>query len=116
MFTINTSLLVLSVIYSLIFLKWQTNERQKPVDTKNIISDFFDKDHVISTFKTVTKTRPKFGRLHLWVLFIAMILYMFQRAETQMIFLYTQRVFNWDVTDNSYFRVYKSSLLIIGKK
>ncbi|KAF7988288.1 hypothetical protein HCN44_009933 [Aphidius gifuensis] len=114
MFAINTSLLVLSIIYSLIFLKWQTNERQKPVDTKNIISDFFDKDHVISTFKTITKTRPKFGRLHLWILFIAMILYMFQRAETQMIFLYTQRVFNWDVTANSYFRVYKSSLLIIA--
>ncbi|KAF7987222.1 hypothetical protein HCN44_010415 [Aphidius gifuensis] len=114
MFLINTFFLLLSLNYSLIFLKWRTNEFQIPVDTQRFFSDFFNKKHVISIYKTVTIKRIAFGRLHLWFLFLSMCLYMFQRSETQMIFLYTQKTFNWDVVDNSYFRVYKSSLLIIA--
>ncbi|XP_011306491.1 proton-coupled folate transporter isoform X2 [Fopius arisanus] len=112
MFTINTSLLVLSVIYSLIVLKWQTNPRQQPLNGVNPFTDFFDEKHVIATFKTLTNRRPKFARLHLWILFVAMALYTFQRDEKPMSYLYTQRFFNWDVKDFSNFRTFQSSLFV----
>ncbi|XP_028981754.1 thymic stromal cotransporter homolog [Diachasma alloeum] len=112
MFSINTSLLILAVIYSLIVLKWQTNPRQQPLNGMNPFTDFFDKEHVIATVKTLSKRRPKFSRLHLWILFIAMTLYTFQRDEKPMSYLYTQRFFNWGVKDFSTFRTFQSSLFV----
>ncbi|CAG5103757.1 Similar to slc46a1: Proton-coupled folate transporter (Danio rerio) [Cotesia congregata] len=112
MFAINTTLLIISVIYSLIVLKWQTNPRQTPLLGVNVLKDFFDKEHVISTVKTLTKPRSKNRRLHLWMLFIAMTFYTFQRDEKPMSYLYTQRIFQWDVSTFSKFRTFQSSFFV----
>ncbi|XP_057319501.1 proton-coupled folate transporter [Microplitis mediator] len=112
MFIINTTLLVISVIYSLIVLKWQTNPRQKPLVGVNVLTDFFDKEHVIATIRTLTKPRNNNARLHLWILFIAMAFYTFQRDEKPMSYLYTQRIFQWDVATFSKFRTFQSSFFV----
>ena len=115
MFAINTSLLVLAIIYSLFALDWQTSPHQKPLIGVNVFADFFDKEHVRATIKTLGKSRPNRRKLHLWVLFIAMALYTFQRDEKPMSYLYTQRMFNWDVKIFSTFRTLQSALFVFGE-
>lgn len=52
MFSINVSLLVLSIVYTLLRLKWRTGENQRPLsEASNVFRDFFDCDHVSQTFK-----------------------------------------------------------------
>lgn len=115
MFSINVTLLILSVIYSIIVLKWQTNPRQQSLRGINIFTDFFEREHAKSTIRTLTKSRPRFARLHLWILFLAMALYTFQRDEKPMSFLYTQRIFQWDVSTFSKFRTFQSTLFVFGQ-
>nr|XP_012135993.1 PREDICTED: uncharacterized protein LOC100879736 [Megachile rotundata] len=93
MFTINASLLALAILYSLIRLKWQTLPQQQTLAGTNLLTDFFDKKHVVATMKTLIRKRPKLGKLHLWLLLIIMMLYTFQRDEKPMSFLYTQLIF-----------------------
>ncbi|OAD54240.1 Proton-coupled folate transporter, partial [Eufriesea mexicana] len=49
MFIINTTLLALAIIYSLIRLKWQVLPEQQSLAGINLLTDFFDKKHVIAT-------------------------------------------------------------------
>lgn len=114
MFSINSSLLVLAIIYSLLNLQWQTNIKQQPMKGINFFSDFFDLKHVDATIRTMVKRRESKGRLFLWILFLSMSLYAFQRDEKPMSFLYTQLVFKWNVADFSHFRTFQSSFFVIG--
>lgn len=112
MFTINSVLLICSILYSLVVLNWQTMDRQEPLAGKSILVDFFDKKHVAATFETLSKSRPGRGRLHLWILLIAMMLYTFQRDEKPMSYLYTQLTFNWEVINFSKFRTFQSGFFV----
>ncbi|CAD1477687.1 unnamed protein product, partial [Heterotrigona itama] len=114
MFTINTILLVLAIVYSLIRLKWQTLSQQQSLVGTNLLTDFFDKKHIVATVKTMTKSRPNHGKLHLWLLLIIMMLYTFQRDEKPMSFLYTQLKFNWNVTTFSNFRTFQSTTFVVA--
>ncbi|XP_033222301.1 thymic stromal cotransporter homolog [Belonocnema kinseyi] len=114
MFAINSSLLILSIIYSLLNLKWQTNVRQEPLKGTNVCLDFFDKKHVIATIKTLAKRRNFNGRQFLWILLLGMMLYTFQRDEKQMSFLYTTLIFKWNVANFSTFRTFQSTLYVIA--
>ncbi|XP_051163247.1 proton-coupled folate transporter [Leptopilina boulardi] len=114
MFSINSSLLVLAIIYSLLNLEWQTNTKQQSIKGRNVFLDFFDKNHVIETIKTLVKRRELNGRLCLWILFLGMSLYAFQRDEKPMSYLYTQIMFKWNVADFSQFRIFQSSLFVIA--
>ncbi|XP_063987418.1 adenylate cyclase type 6 isoform X2 [Diachasmimorpha longicaudata] len=95
-------------------IQWQTNARQHAFYGVNPIVDFFDKRHIAETIYTLTRKRPRFARLHLWFLFLAMGLYTFQRDEKPMSYLYTQRFFNWDVQDFSSFRTFQSTLFVVA--
>lgn len=115
MFIINTSLLVLAILYSLIRLEWRTLPQQQPLSGVNLLTDFFDKKHVTATVKTVTNSRPNHGKLHLWLLLLIMMLYTFQRDEKPMSYLYTQLKFKWNVTKFSNFRTFQSTTFVLGQ-
>lgn len=115
MFTINAILLALAIGYSFIRLKWQTLSQQQSLVGTNLLTDFFDKKHIVATIKTMTKSRPNHGKLHLWLLLIIMILYTFQRDEKPMSFLYTQLKFKWNVTTFSNFRTFQSTTFVVGQ-
>lgn len=116
MFSINLSLIVLAIIYSFLNLQWQTDVKQQPIKGTNVFLDFFDKKHVVETMKTLVKRRDSSGRLGLWLLFLSMSLYAFQRDEKPMSFLYTQLMFKWNVADFSHFRMFQSILFVLGMK
>lgn len=115
MFIINATLLFLAILYSLIKLKWQTLPQQQVLMGTNLLTDFFDKKHIIATIKTMIKTRPNHGKLHLLFLLIIMMLYVFQRDEKPMSFLYTQLKFKWDVNTYSNFKTFQSSTFVLGQ-
>lgn len=115
MFAINAILLALAILYSFICLKWQTSPQQQPLDGVNWLTDFFDKKHVAATIRTLMRSRHYHGKLHLWILLLAMCLYTFQRDEKPMSYLYTQLIFKWDVTSFSHFRTFQSTLFVLGQ-
>lgn len=107
MFSINSSLLFLGLIYTFLRLDWATTPQQRPFDfcclkTKNklitkeeqeqdeqnskpfCIVDFFDVKHLIQTIKTLVKKRPIHGRTFLIILIISMALYTFQRGKNNL--------------------------------
>lgn len=116
MFIVNATLLALAILYSLLRLEWQTSPQQQPLSDTNLLTDFFDSKHIKATMRTLTKSRRHHGTLHLWILLLTMSLYTFQRDEKPMSFLYTQLIFNWDVTSFSNFRTFQSTFFVIGQQ
>lgn len=116
MFAINASLLFLAIVYSFIRLEWRTTPQQQPLSGENVLKDFFDKKHLIETYRCATKRRPGFQRCHIWLIFICMMLYVFQRDENQMMFSYMKLIFKWDVKEYSDFKAFKSTFFVVGKK
>lgn len=111
MFTINASLLIFCIIYTVFRLKWRTNDKQKPLsEAPNKIKDFFDINHMTSTFKMLYKKREARRRTYLLLLILAMACYTFQRDEKQMSYSYLQLVMNWPFEKISTFRSYQSAL------
>ncbi|KAH0953503.1 hypothetical protein HN011_010038 [Eciton burchellii] len=114
MFVVNASLLVLSILYSLMWLRWQTSTQQQPFSGANWLLDFFDAKHVATTMRTLLKPRRHHGKLHLWLLLLAMSLYTFQRDEKPKSQMYTSLIFKWNVTDFSNFKTFQSSLFVVA--
>lgn len=115
MFIVNATLLVLAIVYSLLWLKWQTSPRQQPLPSgTNLLVDFFDMKHVASTIRMMLKSRLHHGKLHLWFLLLAMAFYTFQRDEKPKSQMYTSLIFKWDVTDFSNFKTFQSSLFVLA--
>lgn len=111
MFTINASMLFLAILYTFLRLDWRTNEKQRPLsEAPNVITDFFDTDHVVQTFTTICKRRPKRRRTYLLIMILSMAFYTFQRDEKPMMYLYVQLVLKWTFDAFSNFKTYVSAL------
>ncbi|XP_036336698.1 proton-coupled folate transporter isoform X2 [Rhagoletis pomonella] len=117
MFTLNATLLALSIIYTIFALKWQTTPKQRSLRELGwcgFFPDFFDKEHVKESFNVLVKPRAGHRRPFLIILLISMALYTFQRDENQYLFLYTTFKFSWNVDVYSTFKTFKSSAYVIA--
>ncbi|XP_021188002.3 probable peptidoglycan muropeptide transporter SLC46 [Helicoverpa armigera] len=117
MFAINTVLMFLATLYTVIFLKWQTRPEQKSLKeagVKNPLTDFFDVKNIVQTITILSQKRPNNRRLFLWFLLISMAFYTFQRDERSVMYLYTIKVFKWDTTSFSNFRTYLSTMYVLA--
>nr|CAD7256985.1 unnamed protein product [Timema shepardi] len=116
MFSLNASMLLIAILYTIARLEWQTTPSQQPLDSStNCCTDFFDKEHVIQSVKTVIKKRPHHRRAYLIILFVSMALYTFQRDEKPMSYLYTILKFKWTADEYSDYRTFQSTAYVIGK-
>nr|CAD7596434.1 unnamed protein product [Timema genevievae] len=116
MFSLNASMLLIAILYTIARLEWQTTPSQQPLNSStNCCTDFFDKDHVIQSVKTVIKKRPHHRRVYLIILFVSMALYTFQRDEKPMSYLYTILKFKWTADEYSDYRTFQSTAYVIGK-
>ncbi|KAJ2954279.1 hypothetical protein O0L34_g2530 [Tuta absoluta] len=116
MFVINTTLMVLATLYTVIFLDWQTRPEQKSLKeagVKNPLTDFFDLKHISRTIAVLTKKRSNHERTYLWFLLMSMAFYTFQKDERPMMYLYTISQFGWGLTEFSNFRTYLSTAYVI---
>lgn len=117
MFIINASIMFVAILYSLIFLKWQTTPKQRSlreISCCGFFPDFFDIQHLQNSFGVLTKKRPSNRRSYLIILLISMTLYTFQRDEKPYLYLYTQFKFQWDVKIYSAFKTFQSSAYVIA--
>ncbi|XP_068149237.1 lysosomal proton-coupled steroid conjugate and bile acid symporter SLC46A3 isoform X2 [Drosophila tropicalis] len=117
MFMVNASLLALAIVYTIIALKWQTNDRQRSLRELGLCGfwpDFFDKQHVIDSFNVMIKPRSGHRRGFLIILLVSMIYYTFQRDEGTYLYFYTLAKFDWDVDLYSTFKTFKSSAYVIA--
>lgn len=111
MFAINSTLLLVSIIYTAVRLKWRTTDRQKPLsEAPNLLLDYFDHNHAVETFRTMFKKRSFNRRTYLLLFIASMALYTFQREERSISYLYLQRALQWTFDQISYFRTYQSAL------
>lgn len=116
MFTINASCLIAAILYSTFRLQWKTNDKQRSITEVSccgVLPDFFDKEHVVESVKTMTKKRAMNRRAYLWMFMISMLFYTFQRDEKPMTYLYTQYKFNWNTETYSTFKTFQSSAYVI---
>lgn len=98
-------------MYTTLRLEWRSNSKQRPFsEASNLFFDFFDINHVVETVRTFAKPRPRSRRTFLCLLITMMALYVFQRDEREMMFLYCQKVFSWDVGQFSTFRTFQSAI------
>ncbi|XP_066140214.1 probable peptidoglycan muropeptide transporter SLC46 isoform X2 [Euwallacea fornicatus] len=115
MFIINASLLAAAILYSLVRLEWRTTTSQRPIsEAQNLFLDFFDYNHVTDTAKTLTKSRTKKKQTVLLLLIAIMAVYVFQRDERNMMYLYCQLVLNWTLQQYSNFRTFQSTFQDVG--
>lgn len=99
-------------IYAFFSPQWMTNEKQQPITALNcmaIVPDFFDREHVVQSLRTMTKKRESHRRAYLWIFMIAMLFYTFQRDEKPLMFLYTQYKFHWNTEIYSTFKTIQSA-------
>lgn len=136
MFSINATLLLLAIIYTSVHLKvtyidvliyltyfyrnenyqWKTTPKQRPISEVGIcgmLPDFFDKDHVVQSAKTMLRKRSMNRRAYLWMLMVAMLFYTFQRDEKPMTYLYTQYKFHWNTEIYSAFKTFQSTAYVV---
>lgn len=82
MFSINATLLFISIVYTLIRIEWRTTDKQQPWrSADNMLTDFFDFDHVIQSIKVLVKRRTFHKRAFLSIFIVMMGLYTFQRGN-----------------------------------
>lgn len=96
--------------------QWKTTPKQRPISEVSccgLIPDFFDKDHVVQSVKTMVRKRKMNRRAYLWMLMFAMLFYTFQRDEKPMTYLYTQYTFNWNTEIYSAFKTFQSTAYVI---
>ncbi|CAG9857347.1 unnamed protein product [Phyllotreta striolata] len=111
MFIINSCLMIGAILYSSLRLRWRTNLKQRPLsEAPNKLRDFFDYNHLVNTVQVMCKRRPNNRRIYLLVLVGMMSLYTFQRDEREIMYMYCQRVFHWNVEEFSKFRTVQSAL------
>lgn len=108
--------MLLSVLYSLIKLKWQTTPKQRPLTDlppSKWLKDFFDKNHLKQTIRTLVKKRDNNFRNYIIIVMISMALYAFQRDEKPYLYLYAQLKLGWTVDLYSHFKTYQSAAFVI---
>jgi MFS transporter, PCFT/HCP family, solute carrier family 46, member 3 len=113
---INTSLMLLAIVYSLLKLKWQTTPKQRPLTdlpASKWFFDFFDKNHFRQTTRTLLKKRDNNFRTYIIIVMISMALYAFQRDEKYYLYLYAQLKMGWTFDSFSIFKTYHSAAFVI---
>lgn len=115
MFTINAVLMIITIIYAFLRLKWRTNPRQTPLPSiSGCCCDFFNISHAVETVKCMIRPRKNRRTSCLALLLVSMIFYTFQRDEKPMMYLYTQLKFQWTADTYSDFKTFQTAAYIIG--
>lgn len=82
---------------------------------KNAIADFFDKEHVMETFRVAFKTGENRRRMKVIMLMIVvMVVIGPMHGEMSVIYLFTRYRLNWDEVEFSLFSTYAMVTGLVG--
>lgn len=85
----------------------------REVGCTGIVGDFFDRQHVADTIRTLCRKRSNHCHIFLWIFLCSMFFYTFQRDERSYTYLYTISKFHWGVGEFSDFKTFQSILHIV---
>ncbi|XP_055594457.1 tetracycline resistance protein, class A-like [Uranotaenia lowii] len=121
-FSISAALYLFAFFYGVIFLK-ETNVRSSEVSEKDqlrlqekgLLADFFDKKHVVQTFRVAFKKGENQRRLRVIMLMIVvMVVIGPMHGEMSVIYLFTRYRFNWSEVEFSFFSTYGVLTGLVG--
>lgn len=119
-FSISASFYVLALIYGIFFVDEPAmivNEKDKlKAKEKGLLADFFDKEHVIETFKVAFKKGENQRRLRVtMILIVVMVVIGPMHGEMSVIYLFTRYKFNWSEVEFSFFSTYAMLTSLVGR-
>uniref|UniRef100_A0AAR5NWG1 Major facilitator superfamily (MFS) profile domain-containing protein n=1 Tax=Dendroctonus ponderosae TaxID=77166 RepID=A0AAR5NWG1_DENPD len=110
----STSLYLLALLYGFLWIKETRKDRTKTSE-RCILADMFDPKHAKETFNLLVKKSAENDRFLIWILVLMVFLY---RAafdgESNVLYLYTQSVFQWTPLEYSYFLTVNSLVALAG--
>nr|XP_029712975.1 solute carrier family 46 member 3-like [Aedes albopictus]XP_029712976.1 solute carrier family 46 member 3-like [Aedes albopictus]XP_029712977.1 solute carrier family 46 member 3-like [Aedes albopictus]XP_029712978.1 solute carrier family 46 member 3-like [Aedes albopictus] len=117
-FSISATLYLIAFFYGVFFLPEvdivSEKDRLKAKE-KNMLLDFFDKEHVMETFRVAFKKGERQRRLRVIMLMIVVMVVIGPlHGEMSVIYLFTRYKFNWSEVEFSFFSSYGMLTGLIG--
>ncbi|XP_035776164.1 solute carrier family 46 member 3-like isoform X2 [Anopheles albimanus] len=118
-FTISATLYLLAFFYGA-FRVPEVNilnekERLRASEKRNLLADFFDREHVMETFRVAFKIGQRQRRLRVIMLMIVVMVVIGPlHGEMAVIYLFTRYRFNWSEVEFSFFSTYGMLTGLIG--
>uniref|UniRef100_A0A1A9WCM0 Major facilitator superfamily (MFS) profile domain-containing protein n=1 Tax=Glossina brevipalpis TaxID=37001 RepID=A0A1A9WCM0_9MUSC len=117
-FSISATLYMISLLYGFLFLpepRTKCKSSAEKEKKKNLLTDFFDKNHVLETFqvafkKGVNKRRKRVILLMVVVMVVIGPIY----GEMNVMYLFTRYRFNWSEVEYSIFNTFAVVTSLIG--
>ncbi|KAL5285026.1 hypothetical protein ACFFRR_007014 [Megaselia abdita] len=117
-FSISACLYLFSFFYGVFILKEPTQKSEKELEkcTKsNVFADFFDKQHVVDTFKVAFKKGQNQRRLKVIMLMIVvMVIIGPLHGEFSVVYLFSRFRFNWSEVEFSFYSSYSMLTGLVG--
>lgn len=119
-FSISASLYILALIYGYFFVeephKVISEKDQLKAKEKGLLADFFDKEHVVETFRVAFKKGENQRRLRVsMILIVVMVVIGPMHGEMSVFYLFTRYKFNWSEVEFSFFSTYAMLTSLIGE-
>ncbi|KAM8718996.1 hypothetical protein ACLKA7_011661 [Drosophila subpalustris] len=114
-FSISAAFYVLAFVYGFFFLDEPIARPEKTAQQKSLLADFFDKEHVVQTFRVAFKKGENQRRQRVILLMIVvMVIIGPMHGEMAVTYLFTRFRFNWSEVEFSYFSTYAMFTGLIG--
>ncbi|KAL1402063.1 hypothetical protein pipiens_006250 [Culex pipiens pipiens] len=117
-FSISASLYLVAFFYGVFFVPEVdiVNEKERlKAQEKSALADFFDKEHVMETFRVAFKQGERQRRLRVIMLMIVVMVVIGPlHGEMSVIYLFTRYRFNWSEVEFSFFSTYGMLTGLIG--
>ncbi|XP_055371700.1 solute carrier family 46 member 3 isoform X2 [Condylostylus longicornis] len=117
-FSISAALYLIAFLYGLFYVEEpikKSKEELAKVTKSNFIADFFDKKHVVDTFKVAFKKGANKRRIRVIMLMIVVMVVIGPlHGEMAVIYLFTRYQFNWSEVEFSFFSTYAMITSLFG--
>ncbi|KAG5673159.1 hypothetical protein PVAND_003227 [Polypedilum vanderplanki] len=118
-FSISATFYILAIIYGVFFVQEppiKISEKDKlKAQERSLLADFFDKEHVVETFKVAFKKGENQRRLRVsMLLIVVMVVIGPMHGEMSVIYLFTRYKFNFSEVEFSIFSTYAMLTSLVG--
>ncbi|XP_017156359.1 solute carrier family 46 member 3 [Drosophila miranda] len=114
-FSISAFFYVVAFVYGFWFLEEPVARPEKSPTQKGLLADFFDKEHVVQTFRVAFKKGENQRRKRVILLMIVvMVIIGPLHGEMAVTYLFTRFRFNWSEVEFSFFSTYAMFTGLIG--
>ncbi|ALC49420.1 CG15890 [Drosophila busckii] len=114
-FSISAAFYVLAFVYGFFFLDEPVARPEKTAPQRSLLADFFDKEHVVQTFRVAFKKGENQRRQRVILLMIVvMVIIGPLHGEMAVTYLFTRFRFNWSEVEFSFFSTYAMFTGLIG--